>query len=216
MPELVRAKWVSALVFPAVNQDPQATFEWLLQFQSQPRLSNWIRQVAGVQARQDPDAALAMVGNLNDPEVYENSLPGIIINWISWDAISATGWLENNSGGDRRLDLFNFAAGSWYRKEPSLAEAWVLGLSDDLKRDCGLIGILSQLEPQSLNAKRLRNEIRTDDAISRAMSMVSAHLIKTDYKAAQIMLDESDISVQYRQELQEIIDEEKRLNPWQD
>ncbi len=87
-----------------------------------------VRKVVDQWGQDDPQAALAWAGGLEDDHARNIALAGAICQWGSVETVKAAGYVQAMPDSTAKETSVRFIADTWARDDPSAAAQWVANL----------------------------------------------------------------------------------------
>ena len=175
---------IAAVVGGYTRLDADEAFDWLLE-QSVDAQRGSVSSVVRHVARDSPDAALRLIGRIDDPKARQHAGSTLMHEWVELDprmAVRAVARLDH----DARQELYQDAFSEWAVFDLDKATTFINQIPAT-GRDAAIKGVMQQVlfDGDTQTAERLFARIVDEDARRHAAAAIYFKLSHTDPKRAE-------------------------------
>lgn len=163
-------------------------------------------QVAVVEglAEVDIGRAKALADRLPDAGARATAYAHLVAQRANADPHQARQWLDMIDDERQQGYAARSLAGVWYKADPAAAMSWVKGLPQGVRRDHAILGMASWRPDPELRGLigSIEDDVRRNQATQRLVQSIA----RTDWREAQEVLDESTLTAEQKENMQQMID----------
>ncbi len=160
--------------------------------------------VAGI-ARSDIEAALQMAARVPAGRARDSLYTQLISHQAQSDPQAAAEQLASVSDVAQRAMVTSHIATTWQQNDPARAQQWVDNLPRGAERNQAIMYLASNWDEMTPSRRQLLDSIDDDTARSRAFLSHIYHIANSDWRRAEGMLDELDLTSDQRQQAEDTL-----------